>query len=136
MKTLVQISEKIRDHLTAQKARSLSDNGLCRYRGENGLMCAVGCLITDEVYSNNAGRIESECADNHKVHNALVESLGFEIDEPTERMMCRWQEYHDDYVCTPEIGSQVLSYGRWVRDGDEASSPANIHKLLIEGKFA
>lgn len=37
-------------HLAKQRSRSVSDIG-CAYRGHNGKMCAVGCVIPDELYS-------------------------------------------------------------------------------------
>ena len=38
-------------HLLKQGGRSIDRNGNCRYRGDNGEMCAIGCLIPDEDYS-------------------------------------------------------------------------------------
>ena len=38
---------KVRDHLLRQKEKCIV-NGLCAYRGENGLKCAIGALISDE----------------------------------------------------------------------------------------
>jgi hypothetical protein len=38
-------------HLVKQNwQRSESSDGNCAYRGRDGLMCAVGCLIPDEKY--------------------------------------------------------------------------------------
>lgn len=49
-------------HLLSQKKRSmgrfasqaeeldLMDDSMCAYRGENGLKCAIGCLIPDDLY--------------------------------------------------------------------------------------
>lgn len=51
-----EIFEKVSRHLLTQNKRSMlvvpgdsTDHG-CAYRGQDGLRCAVGCLITDEVY--------------------------------------------------------------------------------------
>lgn len=43
------IYEKVARHLLKQKAQSIA-NGGCAYRGENGLKCAIGCLIPDRLY--------------------------------------------------------------------------------------
>lgn len=53
-----EIFERVRAHLLKQNARSGivvtdedgEDSTECRYRGPDGMMCAVGCLITDEAY--------------------------------------------------------------------------------------
>lgn len=37
-------------HLKKQGKPSLSKNGKCSYRTENGLSCAIGCHLTDGVY--------------------------------------------------------------------------------------
>lgn len=44
-----EIFTKVKNHLLTQMERSTKDH-TCKYRGPNGLMCAVGCLIPDELY--------------------------------------------------------------------------------------
>lgn len=44
------IFDKVTEHLLTQNQRA-SNGVLCQYRTENGLKCAVGCLIPDEQYS-------------------------------------------------------------------------------------
>ena len=44
------VFDKVRDHLLAQNARSVDSVDACRYRGPNGLKCAIGCLISDKAY--------------------------------------------------------------------------------------
>ena len=46
-----EIFDKVRDHLLAQNAKSLT-YGSCLYRGPDGTKCAVGCLIPDDLYSS------------------------------------------------------------------------------------
>lgn len=41
--------DKMVAHLRKQGQKA-QENGACRYRTKNGLMCAVGCLLTDEEY--------------------------------------------------------------------------------------
>ena len=52
---LQQQFNKVYIHLITQGEKSLSEaaessNG-CSYRGDNGLMCAAGCMIPDEKYT-------------------------------------------------------------------------------------
>lgn len=47
-----EIFDKVVTHLLTQNKRSTAFSGSCQYRGQNGAMCAVGCLITDEVYDS------------------------------------------------------------------------------------
>ena len=49
------IYDMVRDHLMNQGKRAAQWRPLlkkveCRYRGSNGTMCAIGCLIPDEKY--------------------------------------------------------------------------------------
>jgi len=53
--TKQEIFEKSAIHLLKQNAtsilhRGIDDEPICAYRGDNGLMCAVGCLIPDSEY--------------------------------------------------------------------------------------
>lgn len=41
--------DRVAEHLLKQDAKSLR-HGACAYRGDAGLKCAVGCLISDEDY--------------------------------------------------------------------------------------
>lgn len=46
-----EIFDKVVDHLFTQGEPAMGTNTLsCLYRGENGQMCAVGCLIPDDLY--------------------------------------------------------------------------------------
>lgn len=44
-----EIFDRVARHLLTQKERSVT-RGRCRYRGAQGLKCAIGCLIPDELY--------------------------------------------------------------------------------------
>lgn len=52
-----QLFDYIADHLLAQRKRSINiekhdtfSNEFCAYRGNDGLSCAAGCLIPDDLY--------------------------------------------------------------------------------------
>jgi hypothetical protein len=49
-----EVFDKVKEHLLAQGRRAqASGAGLnCAYRNEEGLKCAVGCLIADEHYGS------------------------------------------------------------------------------------
>lgn len=54
MLTNQEVFDKVVKHLLTQKARAVvgdPDNQSCRYRTAEGLKCAVGCLIPDDMYS-------------------------------------------------------------------------------------
>lgn len=117
--TPVQISEKIRDHLIAQNAQARSKAGACRYRGENGTMCAVGCLIKDEFYS--AVSMEGVGVAGVHVTAALNRSgIVFTRDDQIHDLLSNWQAYHDDI------------YAGWLAKPDEFSSPQSTHERLME----
>jgi CII-binding regulator of phage lambda lysogenization HflD len=85
---------KMVNHLRKQNQRSYSTIfGGCAYRGENGLMCAVGCLIKDEFYDY---QLESQNVSMLAVHRALISS-GYEYDKQGESLLSRMQTVHDDY---------------------------------------
>lgn len=50
MKTIPEIVSTIKAHLLKQMTIAVK-NGACQYHTEDGLMCAVGCLITPKCYS-------------------------------------------------------------------------------------
>lgn len=53
--TAQQVFTQVATHLLTQKERSfvIDDRGeeLCAYRGDNGLKCAAGCLISNDEYN-------------------------------------------------------------------------------------
>lgn len=47
---LQDVFDHVAKHMLKQGVRSVDNMGNCQYRGVDGLMCAVGCLITDRKY--------------------------------------------------------------------------------------
>lgn len=122
MLTNKEISKKICDHLTAQKAQSLRDafhEGECAYRGEGGKMCAVGVLLADEDYSPDMeGCGIGMCQSDPRwvrLHRALTARYGSHIDFG---MLAEWQRYHDG-----------KAYEDWCYSNDGVS-PFEFHKHL------
>ena len=114
--------DKVEQHLIKQKARSVDvDNSACMYRGQNGLMCAAGCLIPDDRYTPNLERraISLLVADG----KMDVFPTDISADE-----LKKWQNYHDGAVSISFEG-QYFSYGRWI-EGDEAHHPTLFRQAL------
>jgi hypothetical protein len=130
--TLLQISEKIRDHLIKQKAKSESNSGACKYRNVNGDMCAVGCLIPDSVYNPN---LESKAMEREEIINAVGLSLKMKLDANTIALLKAWQNYHDiAYTQFVAVDNALrVSYDRWLVEGampDSPHSPSAMHEHL------
>jgi hypothetical protein len=54
-RTRIEIVETVTKHLLAQGKKSRESEGnktKCLYRGPNGLQCAIGCLIPNDVYKS------------------------------------------------------------------------------------
>ena len=47
-----EIFTKVKNHLLTQNCKA-TEQKVCRYRTANGLKCAIGCLIPDDVYTRN-----------------------------------------------------------------------------------
>jgi hypothetical protein len=120
--TLIEVSEKIRDHLIKQKAKSEdSVTGACKYRSENGLMCAVGCLINDEHYSP---MFEGLIAINTNILGA-VQASGIEVNDGVTALVRGWQCYHD-HSC------DGYSYRTWLELGSDNHSPEAYHTFITQ----
>lgn len=50
MLTKQTIYDRIKEHLLKQNKQSVTAGGGCKYRGPDGLKCAIGALIPDECY--------------------------------------------------------------------------------------
>lgn len=128
--TLESVSIKIRDHLIAQRAQSKADirnpnsgkvSSICAYRGADGLMCAVGCLIKDEFYDP---QLETKTSDDEDVMSAVNASIGSDYitDHMNDliKLMDRWQAYHDhrfDEFC----------YEKWVNPVENSVTDSEVH---------
>lgn len=70
----------------------------CAYRGENGLMCAAGCLISDENYTEgfecrSLGEGGVRRLDADAIWDAIVRSTGLDADAWT--LVYSLQAVHD-----------------------------------------
>lgn len=96
--------DKMALHLLTQDQKSRDDTGGCVYRGDDGLMCAVGALIKESAYAPN---MEGDAVIDFKVAVALLNSGEFTEEDvcscseesaglsPRVAMFNRIQDVHD-----------------------------------------
>lgn len=97
-----EIFDKILFHLRKQGKAARDDTGNCAYRGAGGTMCAVGCLISDDMYdpafeglTASAAYPEDGCQLNpgtRELRRAL-DAAG--IDPSQWELLMRMQSGHD-----------------------------------------
>ncbi len=93
--------DTIAEHLLTQDAKSIDTNinlTMCRYRCEDGRMCAVGVLIPDEKYNDD---LEGSTVEDMNVWDAI----GEEYSDDTEFLM-KFQYIHDQ--CNVEDWAHYL----------------------------
>lgn len=92
-KIKIDLGNKMLKHLEGMTERSYEDT-MCRYRGPNGNMCAVGCLIPDEDYKT---LIEGYPATQFFVLDRIPELKGLTEQDMEEvgEFLRRWQDEHD-----------------------------------------
>lgn len=92
-----QIFDKVATHLLTQGKRSATycdDTYRCLYRGPDGLKCAAGCLIPDELYDPTFEGKSWTALDRAGLTN-LVESIGHR-ELVRELQRCHdWTEPYD-----------------------------------------
>lgn len=92
--TQQEIFNKVWNHLLTQDKQAINDNeGVCLYRAEDGCMCAVGCLIPDELYDPD---MEGLDVNNTKVRGVL-EEIGL-LDQADNLGLLNSLQYIHDHV--------------------------------------
>ena len=91
-----EIFDKVASHLITQGVKStyvFSDGGYprCAYRGDNGTMCAAGCLIPDEEYDQGF----EGCS--WFVIQEKIPSLA-SLTSKEHKLIISLQDLHDSYV--------------------------------------
>jgi len=91
------IFNKVVRHLLKQDCQATDEGGNCRYRGNDGTMCAVGCLIPDKLYSPSFEGLSAGTAGNrlNNVHVALIAAVGAKTTEDFD-FLCQLQTIHDE----------------------------------------
>lgn len=109
-----EIFDRTAAHLLAQ-GEPASISGDCMYRTPNGLKCAVGALIPDEVYhrfdidpkyADPYNELEGANIESRVVQRALIDSgvLAKDFDEEingTFHLLLEIQLAHDEYQSSP-----------------------------------
>ena len=115
MLSLQQIFDKVATHLLKQGKRSgIGIEGAgsfyCMYRGLDGLMCAVGCLIPDNAYDKRFdGASDSSVdmlAESHTFRAALAAGGVDLLDEDVLALLADLQTVHDE--CDPKRWASAL----------------------------
>jgi hypothetical protein len=91
-----QIFNKVSKHLLKQNAKSMSDGDNCQYRSDEGLSCAVGCLMTDDMYDYS---LEGEAVSSDQVVDAIAPILGVQASKIEVKLdlLGELQRIHDDF---------------------------------------
>jgi len=89
------IFNKVEKHLLKQNAKSIDSNDECQYRTDDGLKCAVGCLMSDAVYQYE---FEGESVRNESVAEALTPIVGVNEEKREIKLglLYQMQLVHDD----------------------------------------
>ena len=91
-----ELFNRVKTHLLNQGAKAVTEVvshgiNMCQYHAESGLKCAVGCLITDEVYRPS---MEGEDINDDLVYNGLRDS-GIDMSGRALGILYKLQNVHD-----------------------------------------
>ena len=102
-----QLFKTVAEHLLNQQAKS-AIGGLCMYRVTNGNKCAVGCLISDKVYTED---LEGLATSAEPIVEAINTSLNDVLTESDIDLLGELQLIHDnDLVEDWEVRLDNLSH--------------------------
>ena len=90
MRTAQELFDTIVTHLRTQGRLCITLAG-CAYRGDEGSMCAIGCLIPNEAYSSD---MEGKSIIGLLCSDLLPESLKNEL-KAHDRLLTSMQDIHD-----------------------------------------
>ena len=91
-----ELFNRVKTHLLNQGTKAVTEVvsdgiNMCQYHAESGLKCAVGCLITDEVYRPS---MEGEDINDDLVYNGLRDS-GIDMSGRALSILLKLQNVHD-----------------------------------------
>jgi hypothetical protein len=108
--TAQEVYDIVATHLLKQNKRSITHRGTCAYRGIDGLKCAAGCLIPEEIYKSDfEGVTWTSLIHSHDFpqdHRKLIENLqhihdSFSVD--------RWHSALIDLAQMYSLNTDVLN---------------------------
>jgi hypothetical protein len=93
MRTSQQLFDKVVKHLRKQGKKSLLGDGGsgCAYHADDGLRCAVGCLITNKAYKEEIEGLSISAVIQKKI---LPNDLNSDL-AANEELLSRLQSIHD-----------------------------------------
>ena len=106
-----EIFDHVKAHLLNQGKPSFRSNVNsyeCAYRGDNGLMCAIGCLIKDEFY--NVDFEGKTIYQDDEIIKVVESSIGRKLEKSDINLLWELQRIHDfkAYVsCTKDWSKEV-----------------------------
>ncbi len=104
MMTDQEVFTKVATHLLRQNAKSNDGGARCMYRGCGGMMCAIGVLIPDELYSK---KIELSTASSNNVASVLIAAGVLDYNGSARSgFLCTLQTIHDK--CNPSYWPRAL----------------------------
>lgn len=89
------------------------NNGACAYRGEFGMKCAIGHVLSDEDLQTKNGSYEGTLRElpERAKHRLGIEVLDTEVlDTPRFNFLCQLQMAHDGAVDTPTYMKKELQW--------------------------
>lgn len=98
--------QRIAEHLAAQRKVAIQGEH-CAYRSTDGAMCAVGCLIPDELYES---RMERAAADEVlRECPEILDAIGIDSHLAVD-VLGRFQRYHDSGTYIGYCGGEYRNY--------------------------
>ena len=89
------------------RAKDIDGSTYCRYRGDNGTKCAIGCLIPDKLYDQKIEGITiKEC--NPLLFDILTQSGIDCSDSKVFQLLKQLQDIHDNV--SPQYWDRELGY--------------------------
>jgi hypothetical protein len=105
------VFDKVVNHLLTQNKQSIEysvrdGETSCAYRGADGLMCAVGCLIADSAYDEI---LEGASSDTFSVTKALIAS-GIDVEDKADKLLLRSLQLMHDGLGVPQKKYKVKEW--------------------------
>ncbi len=98
--TKQEIFDTVALHLIKQGKKSVNDIGRCLYRSPEGLKCAIGCLIPDEVYQRSM--------EGHGVSRLLGNYDSLKFLWPFDAILNDIQRVHDNTYSEGQIWTDAV----------------------------
>lgn len=85
------VFKTVKEHLLQQET-PCGDYAGCRYHGDHGKKCAVGCLIPSSLYTNS---LEGHSVSNPEIIRVVEKALDVKLNMEDVSFLMRLQTFHD-----------------------------------------